>query len=487
MPTIEKIKNKYNALSTPAKASLWFVVCNSLQKATQIITTPIYTRMLTTEQYGEYTVFLSWVEVVAIIATLDIFYSGFNVGMEKFKTDRKNYVSAMHGLCIALTTVCMLVGFIFAKQFGAIMGISPIHIKLLICYMYVYPIYLFWSAQKKYDYNYKLLLIITAVMSIFTIVFGSLSAYVAIDKSTGVIIAKIVVEAIIACPLLFKSVNGIKSLFNKFYWHYALKFNVPLIPHYLSTMILNHSDRIMILNMCSATDAAIYSVAYSIAMLMTIVQNAVNSAITPWFYGKLSLKNYDGIKNIIGGVIGAMALLNLMLIIVAPEAVRLLSTKSYYDSMWIIPPVSFGVFITSIYGFFVNVELFYENNKLAAYASFIAAITNLGLNLIFINRYGYIAAGYTTLASYVLLAIVHYLGVKKVCKSKSLDVNDIFDKKLILLIIFLYSIISIVMTLCYERIFLRYCIIGIICLLMGIFRKKITFIMKAIKGERGKV
>ena len=441
MPTIEKIKNKYNALSTPAKASLWFVVCNSLQKATQIITTPIYTRMLTTEQYGEYTVFLSWVEVVAIIATLDIFYSGFNVGMEKFKTDRKNYVSAMHGLCIALTTVCMLVGFIFAKQFGAIMGISPIHIKLLICYMYVYPIYLFWSAQKKYDYNYKLLLIITAVMSIFTIVFGSLSAYVAIDKSTAVIIAKIVVEAIIACPLLFKSVNGIKSLFNKFYWHYALKFNVPLIPHYLSTMILNHSDRIMILNMCSATDAAIYSVAYSIAMLMTIVQNAVNSAITPWFYGKLSLKNYDGIKNIIGGVIGAMALLNLMLIIVAPEAVRLLSTKSYYDSMWIIPPVSFG----------------------------------------------YIAAGYTTLASYVLLAIVHYLGVKKVCKSKSLDVNDIFDKKLILLIIFLYSIISIVMTLCYERIFLRYCIIGIICLLMGIFRKKITFIMKAIKGERGNV
>lgn len=311
---VKRILNKCNALNVPAKASLWFVICNCLQKATQIITTPIYTRILSTNQYGEYTVFLSWVEIVAIVATLDIFYGGFNVGMERFKKDRKNYASAMHGLCIALTTIWVIIGIVFATPLSVLMGISPLHIKLLLGYMYVYPIYLFWSAQKKYDYNYKCLLIVTLLTSAFTIGIGSFLGIYTSDKSTAVILAKIFVESIVAIPLLVLSVNGIKSLFNKHYWIYALKFNLPLTPHYFSTMILNHSDRIMILNMCGAADAAIYSVAYSIAVLMTIVQNGINGAITPWLYGKLSSGNLQGIRKTISEIIGVVALLNLGLI-----------------------------------------------------------------------------------------------------------------------------------------------------------------------------
>lgn len=485
MQKLTKVKKKYNAVSIPVKASLWFVACNCLQKATQIITTPIYTRILNTNQYGEYTVFLSWVELVAILATLDIFYSGFNVGMERFKTDRKNYASAMHGLCMALTTISVLVGFVFANPLSRVMGISPTHIKLLVGYMYVYPIYLFWSAQKKYDYDYKPLLLVTLLISVFTIAAGSASALIVDDKSTAVIVAKIVVEAIITIPLLIISVNGIRSLYNKYYWKYALKFNIPLIPHYLSTMILNHSDRIMILNMCGSADAAIYSVAYSIAMLISIIQNAVNSAITPWLYERLSSKNYEGIKGIITVVIGTMALLNLMLIMIAPEVVQILSTKSYFQAIWIIPPVSFGVFLTCIYGLFVNVELYYENNKLAAIASFISAIINLGLNYYFINLCGYIAAGYTTFASYLLLTIVHYFGAKKVCKFKQVRIDCIFDIRKIITIVFLFAITTTILMFIYEYIVVRYLVIFSVLAVALVERKRIINAFKMIKDNNG--
>ena len=37
-----------------------------------------------------------------------------------------------------------------------------------------------------------------------------------------------------------------KKFFSKKYWKYALKFNIPLIPYYLSQVVFNTSDRIMI-------------------------------------------------------------------------------------------------------------------------------------------------------------------------------------------------------------------------------------------------
>lgn len=478
--SVKDLVKKYNSLSIPAKASIWFVLCNCVQKATQIITTPIYTRIMTTSQYGEYTVFLSWVEFVAILATLDIFYSGFNVGMEKFRNDRRAYSSSMHGLCFALTTFWVVIAFLFTDLLSGLMGISSLHIRLLACYMYVYPVYLFWSAQKKYDYKYKPLLIVTLLASIFSVLIGGLAGYFSTDKSTGVIVAKIIVEAVIALPILWASINGVRSLFNKYYWKYALKFNIPLVPHYLSTMVLNHSDRIMILNMCGSSDAAIYSVAYSIAMLMTIIQNAVNSAITPWLYGKLSEKNTSGIRSVLTGIISFIALCNFILILVGPEAINILGTNEYHNAIWIIPPVSFGVFLTCIYGLFVNVELFFGNNKLAALGSFVAAIVNLLLNYIFIHMFGYLAAGYTTLVSYLLLTIVHYFGVKHICKQKDMLLNAVFDIKAVCLIILFFGLLVIGASLCYGFILIRYGLVIVMLTICFVYRRKIIRIFKLL-------
>lgn len=481
---IKKLYNIYRNLSLPIKASIWFTICNCIQKATQIITTPIYTRILSTNQYGEYTVFLSWVEFVAIFTTLDIFYSGYNVGMEKFKNDRENYTSSMYGICMAMTTIWLLICIIFSDFFTKIMGISTIHLIILILYMYIYPIYQFWSAQKKYTYKYKLLIVITCCSSILTIILGTTLAKFVDEKSTGVIVAKVIAETIIAIPLWITSIKNIKKLYNKFYWKYALKFNIPLIPHYVSTMILNHSDRIMILNMCNSSYAGIYSVAYSIAMLITIVQNAINSAFVPWFYKKLNSHSFNKINHITTYIVIGEAILNLLLIIMAPEAIKILSTTEYMEAIWIIPPVSFGIFLTGIYGLFVNVELFYGNNKITAISSMIAAIVNLILNYVFIKIYGYIAAGYTTFISYLLLTIIHYFGVIKVCKKNKIEFALLFNIKNILFILVGFIISSIIIMLCYNNILARYFVFCVIGLLIFLFRKKIINFIKEIRTKQ---
>ena len=77
-------------------------------------------------------------------------------------------------------------------------------------------------------------------------------------------------------------------------------FNLPLIPHYLSNYILNQSDRLMIGKMVGNTQAAYYSVAYTISTMMILIMNAINNSLTPYIYQSLENNNNIFINSIIG-------------------------------------------------------------------------------------------------------------------------------------------------------------------------------------------
>ena len=63
---ITTIKEKYGALSLPVKASLWYTVCNVINKGLALLSTPIFTRIMTEEQYGTFSVFQSWYSILII-------------------------------------------------------------------------------------------------------------------------------------------------------------------------------------------------------------------------------------------------------------------------------------------------------------------------------------------------------------------------------------------------------------------------------------
>ena len=54
------------------------------------------------------------------------------------------------------------------------------------------------------------------------------------------------VQVCICVPIIvFQFCKG-KEFFSKEYWGYALRIGIPIVPHYLSGIILNQGDRIMI-------------------------------------------------------------------------------------------------------------------------------------------------------------------------------------------------------------------------------------------------
>ena len=72
---ITKYISKYRSLSKPVKAALWYTVCNFINKGIALLTTPIFTRILTEEQYGTVSIFQSWFNILIIFTSLNIFLS----------------------------------------------------------------------------------------------------------------------------------------------------------------------------------------------------------------------------------------------------------------------------------------------------------------------------------------------------------------------------------------------------------------------------
>lgn len=66
---MNKFRKKLNEIPLTVKVSTSYAICSILQKCLSFITLPLFTRLLTTEQYGQYTIYTSWSGILMIFLT----------------------------------------------------------------------------------------------------------------------------------------------------------------------------------------------------------------------------------------------------------------------------------------------------------------------------------------------------------------------------------------------------------------------------------
>lgn len=480
---IDRLLHKYKSLSQPVKASLWFTICSVLQKGIQFLTVPIMTRVMSSEQYGEYSVFLSWYQIIMIFATLNMWNYVLSNGMIKYEKDRDGYLSALQGLSTLITIGLFAIYLPFSGLWENATSLSFPAMIIMFIELLLMPSYEYWCARKRFEYSYKgvviLSLLIAALIpavSIPLIIFTE-------DKGMAAIIGRTLTSAaVFAIPFVIIIVKG-KKLFSKEYWGFALRFNVPLIPHFLSMMVLQQSDRIMISNICGDDKAGIYSVAYSAAMILQIVNSAILSSFIPYTYNSIKENNYSGIGRNANFLLIIIAFVNLLLICIAPEAVRFLGPEEYYDAAYIIPPVAISGIFMFMFNLFANIEYYFEETKYVAVASIFSAVANIGLNAAFIPVFGYYAAGYTTLFCYILFSAAHYVFMRIVCRKK-MNGDKVYNGKTILAISVFVVAAAFGVSALYDYIFVRYGLLFIAAVICIIKRKAIINNLKMIKEKK---
>lgn len=436
MAMLNNLKKFYTSMSVATKAALWFVFCNIMQKGISTITVPLFTRLLTTAEYGTYSLYISWFNILTIVTSLNLYYGVFNNALNRIqgRNERNKYVSSMQGLTITLTLVLIVIYAPFQNFWSNLLGLNKLVLWLMIAELLVEPALQFWSARQRFEYRYKTMVSVTLLKSALNPILGLILVIVARDdKALARIVSVVTVEVVIAGSIMALQFFRGRVFYNKANWKYALKFNIPLIPHYLSGTILNQGDRIMIQNMVGASEVGIYSVAYSIGMLVQLFTNAINNSMTPWMYENLNRKDYKNIRKNVDAILLFLGGVIITLCFFVPELVRIFGSKEYYSAIYVVPPVAASVYFIFLYNVFAIPQMYYEKQKFMSVASIAAAILNVVLNFIFIPIFGFFAAGYTTVASYIVYSIGHYLFSRKVCMEK-IGSFQLFDSKGILLI-----------------------------------------------------
>ena len=469
---VQKYLDKYRQLPRQVKASLWFLICSILQKGISVISTPIFTRLLSPTEYGQYNVFLSWSEILAIFITLRLAYGVYTRGLVKFEEDSKAYSSSMQGLSLVLCLFFTIIYVVTHDFWNSLFHLTTVQMLCMLIMIWATAVFQFWAAEQRVTLRYRELVLVTIIVSLLKPIVGVIMVLNAEDKVTARILGLTLVELIGYTGLfVYQMVRG-KKFYSKKYWKYALMFNIPLLPHYLSQNVLNSADRIMIDHMIGAGEAGIYSLAYSISNLMILFNQALQNTLMPWIYKKIKADCSDEIKRIVYVSMIFIAAVNIVLIAFAPEAVFIFAPKTYHDAIWVIPPVAMSVFYMFSYNMFASVEFYYEKTQFIMVASVVGAVLNLILNYIFINIFGYVAAAYTTLFCYMVYAFGHYVFSCKVC-DECMNGERIYDTKTLMIISGVFLSTGFVYLISYFNVYVRYFITVILFCVLFYYRKDI--------------
>ena len=434
---LSRYLSKYHALPIQLKTSFWFLVCAVLQKGIQAITTPIFTRIMNPADYGLFGVFTSWQGIVAVVISLNLYCGVYIQGLVKFDDIRERYTSSIEGLTLTLILLWLAVYLATRAFWNRIFSLTTVQMIAMFATIWGSSVFSFWATEQRVDFKYSKLVALTLAVSLIQPIVGIVAVLHASDKVTAKILSVTIVDLLAYTWLFVYHMRRGKVFFSRRIWKYALCFNIPLVPHYLSTIILASSDRIMIEKMTGATNAGIYNLAYYVALIMTLLSTALTQTIEPWLYKKIKAKDFTSFPKVAYPSFTIIAGANILLMLFAPEVVRLFAPPAYHDAIWIIPPVAMSAYFMFTYSFFAVFEFYYEKTSLIAFATLVGAVLNIILNYIFIGKFGYYAAGYTTLVCYVIYSAMHYIFMRHICNRYLQGVKP-YSLRVILAITFVF-------------------------------------------------
>ena len=476
------MKKYFDIKSLPKelKVTIAFICCNVLQKGITFISLPIFTRIMSTDQMGEVTLYLSWMEILTVFLTLQLPYGSFSKAMVDFEKKRDAYLSSAEGVCVVLTSSFLLLLVPFGKSISRIMQLPLILLITMAIEILATAGITFWSGKKRFEYKYIEVVAVTLGVSFLSPILQYFMIINCENKGTAKIFGNAIVVVLFGMTLfLFGLIKG-RSFFNYDFWKYALNFNFPLVPYYLSQIIFNTSDRIMINNLCGSQKAGIYGVVYNLATALVFVLNSINNAYTPWIYQRIKDDKMEKNKELSVIIALFLSFLILMIILFAPEIIWIIGGANYVEAKWIIPPVSLTIILTFYSQMFAAYEFYFEKKTFLILSAICPAFTNIVLNYIFIPKYGYLAAGYTTFISYILLMLINYYASRRIIKEKKLKTNG-FNMLHLLMILFASVIVSFVFMLLYSYFFARLGLFACFIILCLIWKKRINNLLLFIK------
>ena len=403
-----------------------------------------------------------------------IFPGILNVGLYDHSDNRYKYLSSMLGITSVSTLALVVIYAVFFRGINALIGLPPLLMVLMLAMCMFAPATTFWTFKQRYEFRYKITFFV-AVGSALLAQILSIAAVLLAKRYTDWNLAVVrlwaagAVNLVVAAILFIHILKQGGKIVDLPLWKKTFIVAIPLIPHYLGSVALTSTDRIMIERMEGLDKTGIYSLAAILSAIGVLLWRALSVTFTPYINAKLGERDFKAIRENVKPLLVMVGLTCVLVSLAAPEIIRILATDDYLQGVYVVPPIAAGIYIHAMYDNFTAISFFHKNSVGIMIATLIAAATNIVLNYFCIRRFGFIAAGYTTLVSNLVLTGMHYFNARRIEKEK------VFSPLFSLLSVIAVTLLCLAANLTYALSWLRWIIFAavfcaLICYLPRLLR-----------------
>lgn len=425
-----------------SRAGLWYTVGNILLKGCVFFTLPIFTRILSTGDFGIYNSYIAYENLIQAVLGLGLYGTIKNAKLD-FEKEFEKYISAVFSMSIVFFGVSIvIINVLYSNVFYRI-GFSRFVLNCLMFQSFGGYFIHFYGTKLNAEFRYKPYLLISVFNTIGSIFLSILLIlYVFpneryLGRIFGSALLPIIISIFVGGEILLRG----KKIYDKKMWRYAVSIGLPLVPHVVSQSILSQFDRIMIKDIVGASESGIYSSIYTICTIMYVICLSLDNAWTPWLFYQVHDGKEKEVFDASRKYCELFAILTLGFMCVMPELSKVFLAPDYWSGISLIYPIAISNFCIFMYLMPVSIEYYHKKTSFISIGTFCAAFINLMLNYIAIHLWGYEAAAYTTWISYFLLFVSHSIIAKRFGLLKVVDIAYVSK---IAGMLFLFTIILII-------------------------------------------
>lgn len=442
-----------------------------LVKAVNLISIPVFSRLLTTSEYGQVDVFMTYVNIFMIIMGLD-FIGVVGKGRLDHERDADEFItSSLLFTTIFSVGVVIVINIVF-PLIQVAFGMDRLTVNIMLLYSYAMFIISFRAAEYNFYYEYKknMVMSLSVALGNFALSIILIETVFKGQKFWGRIIGAMLPTVVIAFFVYLYLARRGHWQMKKDHVRYSLEFGVPLIPHNLSHMVLSSADKVMINSMISASASGIYSLVYTLGMMIQVMMEAMNNVFGPWLFRQLKKEENAAIRYVQKYYLLMYCVVTIAVMAISPEIIKIVGAKEYWEGIPMVMWVVYATFINFTYTLYVNVEFFYKKTMLISTGTIMAALVNILLNGLFLKRFGYQFGAISTLISYLALLIFHMIIVNFVIKKNVTD--NVFVIAIALLVLGMTFALHSCLDSLIHRLFIGIVCEGIITVIaLGLYKK----------------
>jgi O-antigen/teichoic acid export membrane protein len=396
-----------------ARDALVYGAATVLARATSLLVVPIYTRFLSTADYGV-------IDLLTIAGTLILLTVAVEVSQavarflpEGDDEDRIAIASTALAFSVGAYAIFGIVGLIAATDIRTWLigdAADDLTVRLAVVGTCLNGIFQLTAGVLRFQLRASRFAIASLSSSVITIGVG---VVLLVSQRMGVdaiFVGQIVGGAIGAVLCLAFSRRLYRPIFDLDRLGSMLRFSAPLVPSSIGVFVLLFVDRFAIGQLMTVGDVGVFGIGYRLASAVSLLSVGAQMAVTPLVYARHADPATPlALEQIFRHFVAAALLVGLVLSLFAEEILRLITTPAYYGGAIVVPLLVPALFLANLYVFMPGLEI---AKRTAAFAviNLSGALLNLLLNFLFIPSMGILGAALATLISATAVFTAYAIG-----------------------------------------------------------------------------